>query len=63
MLRDRCLPLRQMDVHFPGLNRALYNTGIDIPMNDAYPEIEAYVGFPPLVVTKNEHETTTVQRD
>ena len=63
VLRDRCLPLRQMDVHFPGLNRALYNTGIDIPMNDAYPEIEAYVGFPPLVVTKNEHETTTVQRD
>jgi glycosyl transferase family 25 len=62
-LRNHCLPLRDMSVYFTGLNRALYNNGIDIPMNDAYPDIAAYVSFPPLVVTRNDHETTTVQRD
>jgi GR25 family glycosyltransferase involved in LPS biosynthesis len=62
-LRNRCVPLREMGVFFPGLNRRLYNNGIDIPMNDAYPTINAYVCFPPLVATKNEYERTTVQRD
>jgi glycosyl transferase family 25 len=63
VLRNRCLPLREMSVYFPGLNRELYNNGIDIPMNDAYPDINAYVSFPPLVVTMNDPGTTTVQRD
>jgi GR25 family glycosyltransferase involved in LPS biosynthesis len=63
ILRSRCLPLREMGVFFPGLNRTLYNNGIDIPVNDAYPDINAYVSFPPLVVTENDRAKTTVQRD
>jgi glycosyl transferase, family 25 len=63
ILRDRCLPLRPVEVFFPRLDRMLYNNGIDIPMNDAYPEIAAYVSFPPLVITKNDHMVTTVQYD
>jgi glycosyl transferase, family 25 len=62
LLRGHCLPLREMPVFFPGLNREIPNNGIDIMTNDAYPRINAYVSFPPLVITKNEHERTTIQR-
>jgi glycosyl transferase, family 25 len=63
VLRHHCLPLREMAVAFPGLPRAMMNNGIDIMMNDAYPRIEAYVSFPPLVITKNQYEQSTIQGD
>lgn len=55
-----CFPLAPLQVFFPGLNRAVPNTGIDIPMNMAYPSIRAFVSFPPLALTRNEHSISTV---
>lgn len=58
-LRRHCLPIRPMEVHFPGLNRTLPNTGIDIMMNAAYPQLNAFVSFPPLAITENRHDLST----
>ena len=60
-MKQHCLPLRNMDVFFPGLERTLSNSDIDIMLNDAYPRINAYVSFPPLIITKNLHSISTVQ--
>jgi GR25 family glycosyltransferase involved in LPS biosynthesis len=61
VLKAACLPLPRIKVYFPGLNRHLDNFGIDIMMNNAYPQIEAHVSFPPLVLTRNEIAKSTVQ--
>jgi len=60
-LLERCFPLRPQFVDFPGINPAFPNTGIDIAMNACYADIRAFVCMPPLVVTKNEHEVSTVR--
>jgi len=62
LLRRQCLPVREMSVYFPGLERYLPNTGLDIMMNDAYPRLRAFVSFPPLAITPNRHEISTIQR-
>lgn len=62
-LTQYCLPIRPMTVAFPGFEKPLHNNGIDIMMNAIYPKLSAFVAFPPLVITKNEIERTTVQRD
>lgn len=60
-LLESCLPIRAGTVYFPGLNRSLPNSGIDIMMNNYYPQLNAFLCFPPLVITKNEHGISTVQ--
>ena len=60
-MKSHCLPLRNMDVPVPGLGRAVPNRGIDVMLNSVYPRINAYVCFPPLVVTRNFHGISTVQ--
>jgi GR25 family glycosyltransferase involved in LPS biosynthesis len=57
-----CLPIREMDVFCPGLNRALPNFGIDVMMNALYPEVNAFVSFPPLAVSENDKSISTVNR-
>jgi hypothetical protein len=59
ILRRHCLPLRPIQVHFPGLDRTIANKGIDIMMNDLYPRMNAFVSFPPLAITKNRHDIST----
>ncbi len=59
--KQMCFPLIPFDLHFPLLNRKLSNNGIDIAMNKIYSETHSFVSFPPLVVTKNIHEISTVQ--
>jgi GR25 family glycosyltransferase involved in LPS biosynthesis len=59
-LMARCLPLKPLSVRLPLLNRDAPNSGIDIPMNAAYPDLAAFVSFPPLALTPNEEEITTV---
>jgi GR25 family glycosyltransferase involved in LPS biosynthesis len=54
-------PLFAFEVYFPILNRKLKNTGIDIMMNTLYSETMSMVSFPPLVLTKNQHEISTIQ--
>jgi len=61
-LKKHCFPLRNMDVFVPGLGRSLVNFGIDIMLNDAYQRINAYACFPPLIITTNDHGTSTVQQ-
>jgi GR25 family glycosyltransferase involved in LPS biosynthesis len=56
-----CLPLAPRRVFFPLLNRESENTGIDISMNAAYPEIAAFVAFPPLALTLNDAALSTVE--
>ena len=59
-LLQRALPLRPLKIDFPTINPEFPNNGIDKAMNDLYPELNAYVSFPPLVITKNEHDQSTV---
>ena len=54
-------PIKKMNVFFPSLNRALENVALDISMSAFYSGNKSYVAFPPLVVTKNEVELSTVQ--
>jgi glycosyl transferase, family 25 len=63
VLKAACRPLAPIKVYFPGLNRHLSNFGIDIMMNNAYPQIKAYASFPPLVITNNEIKKSTIQTD
>lgn len=60
-LLERCLPIRPMTIAVPRITASLPNYGIDIVMNSIYPGLKAYVGFPPLVVTRNERASSTVQ--
>jgi GR25 family glycosyltransferase involved in LPS biosynthesis len=60
-LLRHCLPIRPMEAFYPILNRSIPNTGIDNMMNELYPQINAYVSLPPLVITKNEVGASTVQ--
>jgi GR25 family glycosyltransferase involved in LPS biosynthesis len=62
-LLSRALPLRPMQVFFPGLNRTLPNTGLDVVLSDLYPKIVALVSFPPLVLTKHERGRSTTLLD
>jgi GR25 family glycosyltransferase involved in LPS biosynthesis len=62
-MKQHCLPLRNLEVFFPGLERVLPNSGLDIMLNDAYPSIYAYVSFPPLIITRNQHSISTVQQE
>lgn len=57
------LPLRNMELQldFGGLIQTVSNAGIDIMMNVLYPETNSYVVFPPLVLTGNLKEASTVQ--
>ena len=60
-LLERCLPIRPMTIAVPRITASLPNYGIDIVMSTTYPGLKAYVSFPPLVVTRNEHGSSTVQ--
>ena len=63
-LLARALPLRPMQVYFPGLGKHLPNTGLDVVLSSLYPDIIAMVSFPPLVLTKHERgrSTTLLER-
>lgn len=62
MVREFCLPLRNMAIHFPGLGRTLPNLDLGIMVNAVFPKINAFVSVPPLVITKNDHGISTVQK-
>jgi glycosyl transferase family 25 len=61
-LKAGCVPIRAMTVFFPGLNQNIANVGIDCMMNAVFPNIKAYLSFPPLVITKNELGKSLSQR-
>lgn len=57
-----CLPIRPDHVPFPVVNKLTPNDGIDMMMSLAYPQMQAFVSLPPLVVTENRPEISTIQR-
>jgi len=59
-LRQLSLPLTPFEISIPMISPRFPNNGIDVVMNRAYPQLQAFVSVPPLIVTKNEHETSTV---
>ena len=60
--KSLCFPMRNFELFFPLLNRKLQNMGIDIAMNNIYSFTNSWVSFPPLVITKNENETSSIQK-
>jgi glycosyl transferase, family 25 len=64
---SRLLPLQPKVLSFPDAIRAEPRTqhfrtaGIDNHLNEIYRDTKSFVCFPPLVVTSNERETSTVQ--
>jgi glycosyl transferase, family 25 len=60
-LLDACRPIRAMTVLIPGLAGPMFNQGLDVMCTAAYPKINAYVAFPPLVVSPNDHSGSLVQ--
>jgi GR25 family glycosyltransferase involved in LPS biosynthesis len=62
LLRQNCLPLRNTSVYVPGLRAAVTNYCIDVALNETFYRMNSYVCIPPLVVTRNDHSTSTVQR-
>ncbi len=53
-------PLRPMEIWFPMLG-ARGNVSIDYVMSGTYERLAAFVAFPPLVLTANDHAISTVQ--
>jgi glycosyl transferase, family 25 len=62
-MRQSCLPLRNMDIFIPGLGRSVSNCSLDVALNAIYRNINAYVCFPPLIVSKNLHSESTIQKE
>jgi len=59
--KSLCFPLRNYSVYFPGLGGSVANVGLDVAMNKYYPDAASFVCIPPIAVTKNEHEHSTIQ--
>jgi GR25 family glycosyltransferase involved in LPS biosynthesis len=59
--REECFPLRNFEIYIPVLNRNYRNNGVDIAMARAYSVTKSFVAFPPLVATKNDNASSTVQ--
>ncbi|WP_376712896.1 glycosyltransferase family 25 protein [Burkholderia sp.] len=60
-LLDHCFPLRPETLYSHGLGRTLPNYGIDVAMNKFYGAMRSVAAFPPLAVTMNARETSTIQ--
>ena len=52
-LREFCVPIRPMQLRLPG-GRRLRNVGIDCMTAGLYPNIFAFVSFPPVSITRNQ---------
>jgi glycosyl transferase family 25 len=59
--RGECFPMKHFEMYFPGLANYYPNTGVDIAMARTYSVTQSFVAFPPLVATRNERATSTVQ--
>jgi len=58
---EQCFPIRPEPVLMPGHLKGFPVTGLDIMMNRIYLQTKSYMCFPPLVVTANDHEISTIQ--
>jgi GR25 family glycosyltransferase involved in LPS biosynthesis len=60
-LIEYCIPIRELSVRFAPFRKPFPNTGVDLAMNAAYDQLDAYVSFPPLLITPNDRAVSTVQ--
>jgi glycosyl transferase, family 25 len=66
-LKSKVFPLRPYifpwpeELPKPSPTAAMKTVGLDITLNSLYRELNAYVCFPPLVITKNERSNSTIQ--
>jgi GR25 family glycosyltransferase involved in LPS biosynthesis len=60
-LIEVCFPIRELSVSLPLFEKPFPNSGVDLAMNAAYERLDAYVSFPPLVITPNDLAASTVQ--
>ncbi|HYD62312.1 MAG TPA: glycosyltransferase family 25 protein [Noviherbaspirillum sp.] len=60
--KERCFPLKPLELTVPLTDIRLSNTGIDSAMNAIYGSTKSFVCFPPLVVTENDHSISTIQQ-
>ena len=66
-LKSKCFPLQPMLIPCPEgirtLPRSLLygNIGSDCTLNNFHRHLQSFVCFPPLVISKNEHATSTIQ--
>jgi GR25 family glycosyltransferase involved in LPS biosynthesis len=58
--KELCFPMVNFELFFPVLNKKISNSGIDIAMNKIYATTQSFVCFPPLVLTENLRELSTV---
>jgi glycosyl transferase family 25 len=61
LMRQFCLPLRNMSVYIHGLQRPVRNLGLDVLLSRFYARLNSFVSFPPLVITKNDRLTSTLR--
>jgi glycosyl transferase, family 25 len=62
LLRQNCVPLRNISVYIAGLRTNVPNYCIDVALNGVFARTNCFVSVPPLVVTRNDHSTSNVQR-
>jgi hypothetical protein len=60
-LRQLCIPLRGETYEFPEIRFRIANAGIDVGICRAMPQIRAFCSFPPLAMSLNEAERSTVK--
>jgi glycosyl transferase, family 25 len=59
-LLDVCLPLRSTLIEIPGLGGRFEPKTLDATLNAGYPSLKSFVCVPPLVVSENRHEISTI---
>lgn len=59
--KARCFPLADFTRALPLIPDPVRNRGIDVALNDIYAGADCHVSFPPLVATKNDQTTSTIQ--
>jgi glycosyl transferase, family 25 len=62
-LSKLCFPMTNRTVTITALQRSISAFGLDCMLNDAYPKVDAYAAFSPLVVPKNDRTTSTTIKE
>lgn len=60
-LKRLCLPVRPFSLPVPGLATSMHNVGLDVTLSAVYEQINAFVCFPPVVITPNYEVASTVR--
>jgi GR25 family glycosyltransferase involved in LPS biosynthesis len=60
-LKSLCFPITNFLFSFPLLNKKIQNKTLDSVMNKFYNSLNSYICFPPLCITKNEHNNSTIR--